>query len=221
MSDKFYYSYNPTESTSSDPPPSPKFIILGTQFPHEKILSPLTCTVDNYDSLPQSIFIPENLRPFIPTTPVYTAPSEGSKYLAPGSPEQESKRKKLEAEKQHKARVANDLHQQMKRRSVFAGKHKNVTKPDITEKEHAHFEINYLDYVAQTHWIHCTPRSGTSDNTKEIETRQHASDDRFPLTPQLLDLLIRNNFVYDYYVFYIMSQHTLLRVVIIHPTSLH
>ncbi|CAB4402748.1 unnamed protein product [Rhizophagus irregularis] len=126
--DKFYYSYNPTESTSSDPPPSPKFIILGTQFPHEKILSPLTCTVDNYDPLPQSIFIPENLRPFIPTTPVYTAPSEGSKYLAPGSPgwfkylydqerkteyrrqrdiqEQESKRKKLEAEKQHKARVA-------------------------------------------------------------------------------------------------------------------
>ncbi|PKY55778.1 hypothetical protein RhiirA4_475472 [Rhizophagus irregularis] len=174
----------------------------GTQFPHEKILSPLTCTVDNYDPLPQSIFIPENLRPFIPTTPVYTAPSEGSKYLAPGSPgwfkylydqerkteyrrqrdiqEQESKRKKLEAEKQHKARVANYLHQQMKRRSVFAGKHKNVTKPDIAEKEHAHFEINYLDYVAQTHWIHCTPRSGTSDNTKEIETRQHASDDRFP-----------------------------------------
>ncbi|CAG8628305.1 16656_t:CDS:2 [Rhizophagus irregularis] len=77
---------NTHDSTSSDPPPSPKFIILGTQFPHEKILSPLTCTVDNYDSLPQSIFIPENLRPFIPTTPVYTAPSEGSKYLAPGSP---------------------------------------------------------------------------------------------------------------------------------------
>lgn len=64
----------------------------------------------------------------------------------------------------------------MKRRSVFAGKHKNVTKPDITEKEHAHFEINYLDYVAQTHWIHCTPRSGTSDNTKEIETRQRKRD---------------------------------------------
>ncbi|RGB43038.1 hypothetical protein C1646_809586 [Rhizophagus diaphanus] len=126
---------------------------------HEKISSPLTYTVDNYDPLPQSIFIPENLRPFIPTTPVYIAPSEGSKYLAPGSPgwfkylydqeqktkyrrqrdiqEQESKRKKLEAEKQHKARVA-------------------------------YFSTSY---VTQTHWIHRTPRSDTSDNTKEIETR--------------------------------------------------